>query len=86
MWFLILSCLLTLPAFCLAARILPQGAFGCHHRQMSRVFTIKNRMYQVCVGCGQEFEYSWALMHRVPSSVDDHTYASLNRRAEGRII
>ena len=37
-----------------------QFAFGCHHRQLSRVFTIKKRTYQVCVECGREFEYSWA--------------------------
>jgi hypothetical protein len=40
-----------------------QFAFGCHHRQRSAVFTIKKRTYQVCLKCGQEFEYSWALMH-----------------------
>ena len=40
-----------------------QSAFGCHHSQMSRVFTIKNRTYQVCFQCGREFEYSWASMH-----------------------
>jgi hypothetical protein len=33
-------------------------AFGCHHRHLSRVFTIKKRTYQVCVKCGGEFEYS----------------------------
>lgn len=32
-------------------------AFGCHH-QRSGVFTIKKRTYQVCLKCGQEFEYS----------------------------
>jgi hypothetical protein len=44
-------------------------AFGCHHSQRSGVFTIKKRMYQVCLKCGQEFEYSWALMHSVRSTV-----------------
>ena len=29
---------------------------GCHHRQMSRVFTIKKRTYRVCFECGQEFD------------------------------
>ncbi len=46
-----------------------QFAFGCHHRQRSGVFTIKKRTYQVCLKCGREFEYSWALMHSTPSSV-----------------
>jgi hypothetical protein len=38
-----------------------QLAFGCHHIQLSRPFTIKKRTYQVCFECGREFEYSWAL-------------------------
>jgi hypothetical protein len=46
-----------------------QSAFGCHHRQIGRVFTIKRRTYRVCFQCGQEFEYSWASMHPVRSMV-----------------
>ena len=46
-----------------------QSAFGCHHTRMSRVFTIKNRTYQVCFECGRECEYSLASMHPVRSSV-----------------
>ena len=38
------------------------SAFGCNHRQISRVFSIKERTYRVCFQCGQEFEYSWASM------------------------
>jgi len=41
--------------------------FGCRHRHKSGVFTIKKRTYQVCLKCGQEFEYSWALMHSTRS-------------------
>jgi hypothetical protein len=52
-----------------------QSAFGCHHTQMSRVFTIKNRTYQVCFECGRECEYSLASMHRVRSSVAGNRYA-----------
>ena len=44
-----------------------QFAIGCRHRQRSSVFTIKKRTYQVCLNCGREFEYSWALMHAVSS-------------------
>jgi hypothetical protein len=33
-----------------------QFAFGCHHRHLSRVFTIKQRTCRVCLDCGQEFE------------------------------
>jgi hypothetical protein len=54
-------------------------AFGaCHHSQMSRVFTINKRAYQVCFECGQEFEYSWKLMHSLPSNVIDNAYAPPN--------
>ncbi len=30
--------------------------FGCRHKQMSRVFTIKRRTYRVCFKCGREFD------------------------------
>ena len=30
--------------------------FRCRHSQMSRVFTIKGRTYQVCFKCGKEFD------------------------------
>lgn len=30
--------------------------FGCRHRHISRVFTIKHRTYRVCFDCGQEFD------------------------------
>jgi hypothetical protein len=33
-------------------------AFGCHHRNLSRVFTIEGRTYRVCCGCGVNFKYS----------------------------
>jgi hypothetical protein len=39
--------------------------FGCRHRRKSGVFTIKKRTYQVCLKCGQEFEYSLERMHSV---------------------
>jgi hypothetical protein len=32
-----------------------QFAFGCRHRHLSRVFTIKHRTYRVCFDCGREF-------------------------------
>jgi hypothetical protein len=37
--------------------------FGCHHRELSRVFTIDNLTYQVCFKCGRKLNYSWKLMH-----------------------
>ena len=33
-------------------------AFGCHHRKLSRVFTIEGHTYKVCCGCGRRFGYS----------------------------
>jgi len=32
--------------------------FGCHHRHLSRVFTIDRRTYRVCCNCGKKFNYS----------------------------
>jgi len=55
-----------------------QFSFGCRHRQRSGVFTIKKRTYQVCLKCGREFEYSWALMHSIRSCVADSPDAPLN--------
>ena len=55
-----------------------QFAFGCRHGQLSRVFTIKKRTYQVCYGCGRECEYSWALMRSLPPNVPGNVYAPLN--------
>ena len=55
-----------------------QFAIGCHHRQRSAVFTIKKRTYQVCLKCGQEFEYSWVLMHPVPSHLASGPHLPLN--------
>jgi len=33
-----------------------QFVFGCRHRHLSRVFTIKHRTYKVCFDCGGEFD------------------------------
>ena len=33
-------------------------AFGCHHRKLSRVFTINGHTYKVCCDCGASFHYS----------------------------
>jgi hypothetical protein len=41
--------------------------FECHHSDLSRVFTIKHRTYQVCLECGRELDYSLSLMHIAPS-------------------
>lgn len=38
-----------------------QFVFGCRHRHLSRVFTIKHRTYRVCFDCGWEFALPNAL-------------------------
>jgi len=35
--------------------------FGCRHRHLSRIFTIKHRTYRVCFDCGREFDLPDAL-------------------------
>ena len=37
-------------------------AFGCHHRKLSRVFTLEGHSYKVCCDCGATFEYSLRTM------------------------
>ena len=34
------------------------AAFGCHHRKLSRVFTVHGHSYKVCCDCGATFHYS----------------------------
>ena len=36
--------------------------FGCHHGNLSRVFTIDGDSYRVCCDCGARFQYSLATM------------------------
>jgi hypothetical protein len=36
--------------------------FGCHHGNLSRVFTIQKHSYRVCCDCGKSFEYSLKTM------------------------
>lgn len=42
-------------------------AFGCHHKHLSRVFTIEHKSYKVCCDCGAHFDYSlqkMSVVHR----------------------
>ena len=44
--------------------------FGCHHGQLSRVFTIGGESYRVCCDCGAKFAYSlqtMSIVRRLPS-------------------
>lgn len=36
--------------------------FGCHHSNLSRVFTIGGRSYRVCCDCACRFDYSLETM------------------------
>ncbi len=36
--------------------------FGCHHPNLSRVFTIGGQTYKVCCDCGAKFGYSLETM------------------------
>jgi len=36
--------------------------FGCHHVQLSRVFTLQGETYKVCCDCGAKFGYSLETM------------------------
>ena len=55
-----------------------ESLFGCHHQQLSRVFTIRRRTYQVCMECGREFDYSWESMHLTRPNVAHDAYSPLN--------
>lgn len=42
-------------------------ALGCHHGNLSRVFTLRGRSYKVCCDCGATFDYSlrtMSIVHR----------------------
>lgn len=52
-----------------------QFVLGCHHHNLSRVFTIQGRTYRVCCDCGAEFKYSLSKMaiERGPRVIPLHT-------------
>lgn len=52
-----------------ALLVLLDFLFGCHHVQLSRVFTIKGKTYKVCCDCGATFAYSletMSIVRRLP--------------------
>jgi uncharacterized membrane protein len=57
--------------------------FGCHHRQLSRVFTIDGRTYRVCCACGAKFFYSLTSMsiERRAKRIDVHRVAMRQNQA-----
>jgi hypothetical protein len=54
-----------------------QFAFGCRHRHLSRVFTIKRRTYRVCFDCGREFDLPDAHLP-IPSEASPHARVRMN--------
>ena len=43
--------------------------FGCHHLNLSRVFTLQGETYRVCCDCGARFAYSletMSIVRRLP--------------------
>jgi uncharacterized membrane protein len=36
--------------------------FGCHHKNLSRIFTLDGHTYRVCCDCGARFGYSLKTM------------------------
>ena len=47
--------------------------FGCHHQNLSRVFTLEGQSYRVCCDCGARFEYSLRNMSLKRRLFMDHT-------------
>jgi hypothetical protein len=60
--------------------------FGCHHRNLSRVFTLDGETYKVCCDCGARFSYSLANMsierrtHAPQLAVPHHAHSFGNTR------
>ena len=50
--------------------------FGCHQRELSRVFTIDHKTYQVCLDCGRKLQYSWRAMSLIKTNETPQTLAS----------
>ncbi len=56
--------------------------FGCHHRHLSRVFTINGRTYRVCCDCGTEFDYSLETM----SDLTHNVSVTLRRKERSNVV
>jgi|SRR6516162_1491734 len=53
-----------------------EWVFGCHHRQLSRVFTIDHKTYLVCFDCGRKLQYSWKEMSLIKTNDTPQTLLS----------
>jgi hypothetical protein len=59
--------------------------FGCKHRQLSRLFTLRGQTYQVCLDCGAELEYDLETMQPTGAEIERASgrhpdYVSIARR------
>ena len=64
-----------------------QSIFGCRHRHLSRVFTIKRRTYKVCFDCGREFDLPTIPVPKRSSAADNTRpgmHASMRAEVSGR--
>lgn len=59
---------------------------SCHHRRVSRVMTIQDQTFQVCLSCGERLPYCWETLSRVrpqrqhPNGNTRPTYAGIEPR------
>jgi hypothetical protein len=58
-----------------------QFVFGCRHRHLSRVFTIKRHTYRVCFDCGKEFDLPDAHVPTRPNTASDAHLETKPRKA-----
>ncbi len=65
-------------------RTLLNFLFGCHHSNLSRVFTIRRRTYRVCCDCGAEFDYSIETMAITRSEL--HLVEDMRHAAAGGAV
>ena len=70
-----------------------QFIFGCRHRHLSRVFTIKLRTYRVCFDCAREFDVPTVRdpaqsggKAKAPSTASPHMCADTSDARSGRAV
>ena len=58
--------------------------FGCSHRHLTRIFTLQNDTYRVCLDCGVHLPYSLTTMR--PLSVRELRRMRVARAGELKIM
>jgi hypothetical protein len=54
----------------------------CGHKQLSRIFTIGGKTYQVCLDCGAELEYDLTAMRPTGKQLAASLGAASKRRSQ----